>query len=103
MTKSLLKPWPDKYWYVCNFPNVVESTYERHLQDAITAVHRYGWTHYVLDPAFRNDYEKTKYFTFRERFNLVAGVLKVNILMIGLCASNFHVVLQEHMRRVNEG
>ena len=34
--------------------------------------------HYILDPIFRDDSEKTKYFAFRGRFNLVAGVLKVS-------------------------
>lgn len=67
------------------------------------ALHRNGWTHYVPDPAFRDEYEKTKYFTFRERFNLVAGVLKLIIFMITLSSSNLDVVLQAHMRRLNEG
>ncbi|KAJ4343407.1 hypothetical protein N0V95_006669 [Ascochyta clinopodiicola] len=71
-SKEFQRRWIDREHYDPGFVQVLA----KQVLDTMIDVHRNGWTYYVQDPAFRLLYHKTMYFTFRDRFNVTALVLK---------------------------
>ncbi|UPX12027.1 uncharacterized protein EKO05_0002604 [Ascochyta rabiei] len=71
-SKEFQRRWIDREHYDPGFVQVLA----KQVLDTMIDVHRNGWTYYVQDPAFRLMYHKTMYFTFRDRFNVTALVLK---------------------------
>ncbi|KAF9690568.1 hypothetical protein EKO04_011423 [Ascochyta lentis] len=71
-TKEFQRRWIDREHYDEGFVQALA----KQVLDTMIDVHQNGWTYYVQDPSFRLMYHKTMYFTFRDRFNVTALVLK---------------------------